>query len=115
MIVVGLCAEWCPVCRDFEPAFARLAAEWPAARFVWLDVDDDAAAVGDVDVDDFPTLAVYRDGRALHFGAALPQEALVRRLLLALSRADRAAIEVPDAVATLPERLPQPARRLGAE
>jgi thioredoxin 1 len=107
MIVVGLCAGWCPVCREFEPAFARLASEWPGARFVWLDVEDQATVVGDVEVDNFPTLAVYRDGHTLHFGATQPQESLVRRLLTALSEADRAAVPVPDAVSTLPQRLPQ--------
>jgi thioredoxin 1 len=107
MIVVGLCAAWCPVCRGFEPAFARLAAERPGARFVWLDVEDDAAVVGEVDVEDFPTLAVYHDGRALHFGPTLPQEAVVRRLLAALAEGGRPAVPVPEPVATLPLRLAQ--------
>ena len=56
-------------------------------------------------MDNFPTLAVFRDGQPLHFGVTLPQEALVRRLLQALSETDRGAVPVPDAVATLPQRL----------
>jgi thioredoxin 1 len=107
MIVVGLCAEWCPVCRGFRPAFERLAAEWPEARFVWLDVEDDAELVGDIEVEDFPTLVVFGDGPALHFGVSLPQEAVVRRMLRALAETGRPSATVPDAVATLPLRLAQ--------
>jgi thioredoxin reductase (NADPH) len=105
MIVVGLCAEWCPVCRGFRPAFERLAAEWPRAHFVWLDIEDDADLVGDIEVENFPTLAVFGDGPALHFGVCQPQEAVVRRLLQALSEQGRPCAEVPEAVATLPQRL----------
>ena len=105
MIVVGLCADWCHVCRGFRPAFERLAAEWPGARFVWLDVEDDAELVGDIEVEDFPTLAVFSGGRAVHFGASAPQEQVVRRLLQALLEAGRPDAGVPEAVATLPRRL----------
>jgi thioredoxin len=106
MIVVGLCAEWCPVCRGFEPAFHELAAEWPQARFVWLDVEDDEAVVGDIDVEDFPTLAVFRGGHPVHFGVSLPQPAVLRTLLKALAEGDPPAAPVPEAVVSLPSRIP---------
>jgi thioredoxin 1 len=104
-LVVVLCAGWCRVCQAFEPVFASLAAEWPDARFVWLDVDDGADALGEVEVDDFPTLAVYRDGRAIHFGAVLPQAAVVRRVLGSLLTEDRAPIDARAAIHSLPARL----------
>jgi thioredoxin reductase (NADPH) len=97
-VVIGLCAAWCRVCGEFEPAFDRLARERPDALFLWLDIEDDSALVGDVDVENFPTLAVYRDGVAVHFGISLPQEAIVRRVLEALATAERSA-----APAALPE------------
>jgi thioredoxin 1 len=106
MIVVGLCADWCHVCRGFRPAFERLAVEWPEARFVWLDVEDDAALVGEVEVEDFPTLAVFDAGRLLHFGSSLPNEAVVGRLLRALMEADRPDVRAPAAVVALAGRLP---------
>ena len=109
MIVVGLCADWCPVCRGFREAFDRLAADAPRARFVWLDLEDDAAAVGDVEVENFPTLAVFAGGEALHFGVVRPQEDVVRRLLQALEEPGRAPARVPQAVASLPDRLPHAA------
>lgn len=105
-VVVGLCAAWCRICGEFEDAFARLAAERPDALFLWLDIEDDSALVGDIEVENFPTLAVYRDGVPAHFGISLPKEAVVRRVLEALATAERrAAPEVPAAVETLLQRV----------
>ena len=72
LLVVGLCAAWCGTCADFSAAFDRLAASRPDAAFVWLDIEDDADVVGDVDVENFPTLAIYERGRPVHFGTSLP-------------------------------------------
>lgn len=47
----------------------------------WVDVEDDAAAVGDIDVENFPTLVIARGDTVLHVGASLPHEGVVRRLL----------------------------------
>ena len=105
MVVVGFCATWCRVCTEFRPSFARLAGELPGARFVWLDVEDDSELVGDIEVEDFPTIAVFRGDVPVHFGTTLPHEEVVRRLLLALATDERPAIDVPEAVATLPRRL----------
>ena len=55
--VVCLCAEWCGLCRDYEAVFAQMAQRFPAFRFVWLDIEDQAELVGDMDVETFPTLA----------------------------------------------------------
>ena len=104
MVVVGLCAGWCHVCRDFRPAFERLAGEWPQARFVWLDIEDDSETVGEVEVENFPTIAVFVGGRAVHYGVSLPQEAVVRRTLRALATA-APLDDPPQALATLLDRL----------
>ena len=105
-MVVGLCAQWCHVCRDFEPEFRLLAAELPEARFVWLDIEDDEAIVGEIDVDDFPTLAVFDRGRPLFFGVSAPRRAAVRGLLHALGASGQPVAGIPDAVVTLPQRIP---------
>ena len=103
-VVVALCADWCGTCREFAPAFARLAAAFPDALFVWLDVEDDSDVAGDIEVDNFPTLAVYADGHPVHFGVTLPLEPVVHRLLRTLDGA-AAPIAAGAAVAGLPQRL----------
>ncbi|MGZ5080324.1 MAG: thioredoxin family protein [Usitatibacter sp.] len=103
-LVIGLCAAWCGTYREFEEAFARLAAERPEALFLWLDIEDDSALVGDIDVEDFPTLAVFRGARPRYFGVSLPQEQVARRVLQSLA-ADAPEVEVPPEVRSLPERI----------
>ena len=109
MIVVCLCAAWCDTCTEFRVAFDRIAHQRPEMRFVWLDIEDDSALCGDIDVENFPTLAIYRGDALLHFGASLPQEGTVARLVDAMARPDAgaAANAADDAVLELPRRLAQ--------
>ena len=101
LVVLFLCAAWCDTCRAFRAAAARIAEAHPDMAFVWLDIEDDAAIVGDVDVENFPTLAIVRGAAVLHFGVSLPHEAGVARLVLEMRARDRAAAGIPDAVGAM--------------
>ena len=103
LVVVSLCADWCDTCKEFRDAFERIAAARPHVSFVWLDIEDDSAIVGDVDVENFPTLAVYRAGSVLHFGVSLPQEGTVARLVDAMIERTTTLADAPDAVRDLPK------------
>lgn len=81
MTVMCLCAEWCGTCREYRPVFMALEHEFPAARFLWFDIEDDANELGDLDVENFPTLLIRRAGWVLFFGTLLPQIGHLRRLL----------------------------------
>jgi len=82
--VICLCAEWCDTCRDYRAVFDRAAATHPALVFRWLDIEDEAHALGDVDVETFPTLLIG-DARAPRFaGPVLPQAGHLGRLLQSL-------------------------------
>jgi thioredoxin 1 len=102
-LVVSMCADWCGTCGEFREAFERMAAADAGGLYVWLDIEDDAALVGDIDIENFPTLAVYREGEPLFYGVTLPQEGVVQRTLQALKSG--AGVDVPDEVAGLPEAL----------
>jgi thioredoxin 1 len=102
LVVVSLCAAWCDTCTQFRAACERLAQARPHATFVWLDIEDDAAIAGDVDVENFPTLAIYRGRSPLHFGVSLPHETTFARLIDALAEGAPARTDVPDEVAELP-------------
>jgi len=80
-VVVCLCAEWCGTCRDYRPGFDELAAEFPDARFLWIDIEDDAEKIGDLDIENFPTLLIKRHGTVVFFGTMLPHLGHLRRLL----------------------------------
>ena len=104
IIVVALCAAWCDTCREFRAAFDRLAQSRPQFTFVWLDVEDDADAAGDIDVENFPTLAIYRGDVPIHFGVSLPHETTIGRLVDALATQAR-VVAVDDAISGLPAKL----------
>jgi thioredoxin 1 len=105
LVVISLCAAWCHVCGEFRAAFERIAAGRGDAQFVWLDIEDDHEICGDVDVENFPTLAVFRGDVPLYFGASLPQEATVARLIDELALRTMPAGDVSDEVRALPEAL----------
>jgi len=102
LVVVSLCAAWCDTCDVFRAGYEQLAHARPDIAFVWLDIEDDAAIAGDVEVENFPTLAIYRGTKPLHFGVALPHATTVGRLIDALAARGEPQRETPEAVQALP-------------
>jgi thioredoxin 1 len=82
-IVVCLCAAWCDVCRQYQPGFEQLASRHPDKHFVWIDIEDQADVVGDLDVENFPTLLIQRADTVAFFGTVQPDPQQAHRLLLA--------------------------------
>ena len=79
--VACLCAAWCDSCVAYRAGFEALAGEFPQAEFVWLDTEDDAEQVGDLEVENFPTIQVKRGGEVLFYGVMLPKHEHLKRLL----------------------------------
>jgi len=79
--VVCLCAGWCGVCKEYSAGFRALASRHPEAAFHWVDIEDEADVMGDVDVETFPTLLIACGGEVHHFGALPPQPEVLTRLL----------------------------------
>lgn len=93
--VACLCAAWCRLCDEYAGVIAQVRAEFAcdgvALRWHWIDIEDQAELVGDVDVETFPTI-VIADAAAVRFaGPLMPQAETLRRLLRAtvLDTADR--------------------------
>ena len=102
VVVIALCAAWCNTCEEFRATFERVANVHPDKQFVWLDIEDDHALCGDIDVENFPTIAVFRGDAPLHFGVSLPHEAMVERLVRELGTSGERDDDVPDEVVALP-------------
>ena len=103
--VICLCAEWCGVCREWREAFSQAAAAWPQLRFAWVDVEDEADAMGDVDIETFPTMLIARDNRPLFLGPVLPSGAQLTRLIASLMQDTPASPALPAEAAALMQRL----------
>ena len=82
-VVACLCAAWCGTCGSYRAAFDALAARHPDMHFVWIDIEDQADVVGDLDVDNFPTLLIQKRDLVAFFGTMLPDPALAERLIMA--------------------------------
>jgi len=82
-VVACLCAAWCGTCGGYRAAFEGLAARHPDKVFVWIDIEDQADVVGDLDVENFPTLLVQREDTVAFFGTMLPDPAVADRLVQA--------------------------------
>jgi thioredoxin reductase (NADPH) len=104
-LVVALCAAWCDSCNEFRTTFERIAQARPEMCFLWLDIEDDSEICGDIDIENFPTLAIYRGAGLLHYGVSLPLEGTVTRLIDEFAWRGETDAAAPQAVRDLPKRL----------
>lgn len=82
-IVACLCAEWCSSCREYRETFNQVARDFPAVRFLWIDIEDHAAVTDGIDVENFPTLLIASDKGLRFFGPLTPQMDVLVRLVRA--------------------------------
>ena len=103
--VICLCAAWCGTCRDWQPLFEEAARAHPDVRFAWVDIEDDAEAMGDVDVETFPTVLVAHGEEARFLGPVLPSAAQLSRLVSSLQAQQEPAPGLAPQAQALMQRL----------
>lgn len=91
--VVCLCAEWCDTCRQYRHLFSERAARDADVPHLWVDIEDEADHLGELDIETFPTLLILRDDAVRFFGPVLPQTDVIDGMLRSLP-ADAPAIAV---------------------
>ena len=83
--VACLCAAWCRLCYAYASVLKSvtgvLVLEGLPLRVHWIDIEDDADLVGDLDVETFPTIVIAAGPQVLFAGAVTPQPETLRRLL----------------------------------
>ncbi len=109
LLVACLCAQWCRTCDAYRDTLASvrdaLPPDAPATRFLWVDIEDESELVGDLDIEDFPTLLLARGDAVLFFGPLLPHAQTLDRLLR-----NALAGDLPPAAALAPDVRALPAR-----
>jgi thiol-disulfide isomerase/thioredoxin len=109
LLVACLCAAWCGSCREYRATFDALGDGFGGeADFVWVDVEDEADALGDLDIEDFPTLLIADADTILFLGPVTPQAQTAERLVRSALAGELEVVESehPD--------LPAQVRGLGA-
>lgn len=81
--VACLCALWCGTCGSYRATFEELAARHPDTLFVWIDIEDQADVVGELDIENFPTLLIQHEDNVAFFGTVLPDGGLAHRMVQA--------------------------------
>ncbi len=87
-LVACLCADWCDVCKAFRPSYEALSEQFPDCLFLWIDIEDQDALVGDLDVENFPTILVQQQHIVSFYGTMQPDVSQIKRLLLSQSQLD---------------------------
>ena len=101
-VVACLCAAWCDVCKQYRAGFDAVAAQHPDQLLLWIDIEDQADLVGDLDVENFPTILMQRGDTVAFYGTMLPEPRQVARLLQA--QLERPEAELIREAGSTPER-----------
>ena len=81
LLVACLCAQWCNTCCDYQATFWRIREEFPAARFIWVDIEDESERVEPVEIENFPTILISASGQPRFFGTVTPHGQTLRALI----------------------------------
>jgi hypothetical protein len=87
LLVACLCAQWCRTCDAYRDTLVatqlamHIGHPGAALRFVWVDIEDESELVGDLDIEDFPTILLARGDQVLFFGPVLPHAQTLDRLV----------------------------------
>lgn len=85
LLVACLCAAWCRTCESYRATFEAACAELPqdGLQVRWIDIEDEADLIGDLDIETFPTLLIADDTAVRFAGPLTPQPETLRRVLRA--------------------------------
>ena len=83
-----LCAAWCGSCREYRATFDSVAAAFPDARFMWIDIEDEADLVDPIEVENFPTLLIAIRDEPVFFGPLTPHRETLVRLVRSQAEGD---------------------------
>ena len=87
LLVACLCAQWCRTCETYRDTLGdvrealRAARPHARLRFAWVDIEDESELVGDLDIEDFPTILLARGERVLFLGPVMPHVQTLERLV----------------------------------
>jgi thioredoxin 1 len=86
-LIACLCAGWCDTCESYKEAFAQFSSRNPDQCFAWIDIEDQADLVEQVDIDNFPMMLIEHSGNTLFLGSMLPDTAQLEKLIRSLQEA----------------------------
>ena len=80
-LIACLCAAWCDTCNQYRQPFELLASAHPDKCFAWIDIEDQAHLVDEIDIENFPTILIQYEDSVAFLGTMLPDTSQLQRLL----------------------------------
>ena len=90
-MIACLCAAWCDTCTAYRDSFDALMTQHMDKCFAWIDIEDQAHLVDEVDIQNFPTILIQHRDQVVFFGTVLPDPTQLQRLILSMTE------KLPDA------------------
>ncbi len=75
--VICLCAQWCGICRQMQASLLQEQRFLPMVRWLWVDIEEHANLLGDLEVETFPTYLIGRRGEVLLYAPGPTQPAAI--------------------------------------
>lgn len=66
LVVVDFFATWCGPCKMIAPLLDKFAAEYPAAKFIKVDVDEFGEISQEYEITSMPTVLFFKDGKVIN-------------------------------------------------
>ena len=105
LLVACFCAAWCRTCDAYVAVMDSLKARYAdQADFVWVDIEDQADVLDDVDVENFPTVLISNPTQVFFWGTLLPHESTATQLIDRVLSGDMRPSDAAD-IAQLDARL----------
>ncbi|MBK6616190.1 thioredoxin family protein [Ottowia sp.] len=104
MLVTCLCATWCLTCEAYRATFAEIAERFPDMTFRWVDIEDESDVVGELDIQNFPTLLIQSGTQVRFFGTVTPQPRVLEAIVAACVRESMAQRDLDRDVEDLADR-----------
>jgi thioredoxin 1 len=62
IVMVDVWAEWCGACKPFDPIYKKVAEKYSNHIFVKIDASNEKELLSSLEIENIPSLLLYRDG-----------------------------------------------------
>jgi thioredoxin 1 len=81
VVLVDYFAKWCGPCKTLMPRLTALESEYPDAKFVSVDVDENTDHSMKVGIRSVPTVMIYKNGELIDRSSGANPDVFYKKIL----------------------------------
>jgi thioredoxin 1 len=81
VVLVDYFAKWCGPCKTLMPRLTALESEYPNAKFVSVDVDENTDHSMKVGIRSVPTVMIYKNGELIDRSSGANPDVFYKKIL----------------------------------